>query len=269
MRSSLLVLLFIATTGSAAEKATTAELDVSLITHCDKLSENGNFSAGVLFNLKPDWHLYWLNPGDTGLAPKIEWQLPKQVSAGEIQWPYPHLITTDSIYNFGYSNSLLLPVSMQTNKKSGQDKIELAAKVSWLVCKDICIPGKAELSKTFSVNDSCQQNTNEALFTEWQKRIPKTISLLDGTTQVVDNKIQLELYLSQPIFKNAKTVDIFIEDMQVVSYQPVTSSRWKHNWIQWTQEKNESFSNLPPTINAVILVDHQQSYKIQLSTSEK
>jgi DsbC/DsbD-like thiol-disulfide interchange protein len=268
MRSSLLILLFIATAGFSAEKATTTELDLSLITNCDTLPEKGNFSAGILFNLKPDWHLYWRNPGDTGLAPKIKWQLPNTISSDEIQWPYPHLITTDSIYNFGYSNSLLLPVSMQTQNLN-QDKIELAATVEWLVCKDICIPGKAELRKTFNTADSCQNNTHEKLFTEWQKRIPETANLLDGSARLVNNQFQLELYFTQPVFRNAKAIDIFIEDSQVVSYQPVNSSRWKHNWMQWTQEKNESFSKLPSTINAVIVVDHQQSYKIQLSTSEK
>ncbi len=268
MRLSLLLLLFIGINAFSNEQAETPELTLGFVSDCDTIPESGGFSAGILFTLKPDWHLYWRNPGDTGLAPVIEWKLPKEISSGEIQWPIPHLITTDSIYNFGYSNNLLLPVSMQSQKLQ-QDNIELTAKVEWLVCKDVCIPGKAELRKQFKRADSCKKNNHETLFSEWRKRIPEPINLLDGSATIANNKFQLELYLAQPVFRDAKSVDIFIENSEVVSYQPDSSSRWKHNWIQWIQDKNDSFTDLPKTINAVIVVDHQRSYKIQLSTLEK
>ena len=268
MRLSLLLVFLIATEAFSNEKAETAELKLSLVNNCDTIPENGNFSAGILFTLNPGWHLYWKNPGDTGLAPVINWTLPKEISPGEIQWPSPHLITTDSINNFGYSESLLLPVPMQSHNLL-QEKIELSAKVNWLVCKDICIPGSAELKKHFNRTDSCQQNNHQTLFNEWQKHIPETLNLLDASAKIINNKFQLEVYFAKPIFRDAKSVDVFIEDVQVVSYAPDHQTRWKHNWMQWTQEKNDSFTDLPTSINAVIVVDHQRSYKIKLSTLEK
>src|SRR3546814_6680551 len=47
----------------------------------------------VALRLKPDpqWHVYWRNPGDSGIPTKLEWQLPKGIEAGEIVWPYPQI----------------------------------------------------------------------------------------------------------------------------------------------------------------------------------
>jgi thiol:disulfide interchange protein DsbD len=272
MRLILLVLLFFTSQvfsnqAFGNQSAETSELKVSIITECDKLPANGRFSAGILFELQPEWHLYWVNPGDAGLAPKIEWQLPDNISVSDIQWAFPHHMDTDGISSLGYSEQLLLPVFMQTS--SAQNKINLTAEVQWLVCKDICIPGKANLTQTFDTAEACQLNSHKKLFTEWQSNIPIPMSILDGTASVIDKKFQLELYLQQPIFRNAKQVDVFIQNTKVVSYQATHTQRWKHNWIKWTHELNDVYTTMPSLINAVIVVDNKQSYSIQLSTQEK
>ena len=33
-------------------------------------------SIGVLISLKDDWHIYWRNPGDSGVPTKVEFSLP-------------------------------------------------------------------------------------------------------------------------------------------------------------------------------------------------
>jgi len=268
MRYLLLVFLFITPISFSNEFAETSELNVKLISDCNKLPKNGKFSTGILFNLQPGWHLYWINPGDAGLAPNIHWDLSSQITTGSIQWAFPHVIELDSISNFGYSGQLLLPVSMQT-KNMTENKTELIADVNWLVCKDICIPGKAKLAKSFVVTDACEKNSNANLFADWAKKIPENTELMDGTVSIVDRKLQLELFLTQTIFQNAVTVDIFIENTQVVSYQSTQSQRWKNNWVLWKQDLNDAFVNLPEKINLVIVVDHLKSYRVQLSTQEQ
>src|SRR5437763_14353945 len=44
---------------------------------------------GIQFSLEKDWHIYWINPGDSGQPPVLQWQLPAGFSAGEIQRPRP------------------------------------------------------------------------------------------------------------------------------------------------------------------------------------
>src|ERR1700735_1486374 len=39
------------------------------------------------------WHIYWRNPGDSGLPTTIHWTLPAGFAAGDIQWPVPERFT--------------------------------------------------------------------------------------------------------------------------------------------------------------------------------
>ena len=40
--------------------------------------------VGVEQVLQPEWHTYWINPGDTGVPTRIAWNLPAGASAGPI-----------------------------------------------------------------------------------------------------------------------------------------------------------------------------------------
>src|ERR1035437_6448728 len=59
---------------------------------------------GLNFQLDKGWHIYWVNPGDSGQPPKIEWHLPPGLSAGKIEWPAPRRLGTSTIVDFGYDH---------------------------------------------------------------------------------------------------------------------------------------------------------------------
>ena len=90
--------------------------------------------------MEAGWHTYWKNPGDAGSATRIAWTLPPGVSAGEIQWPLPHKLPPAEVTTYGYEDEvvLLVPLKLETNVIPGA--LNLSAKVSWLECKDSCIP---------------------------------------------------------------------------------------------------------------------------------
>jgi thiol:disulfide interchange protein DsbD len=102
--------------------------------------------AGVYFKLEPGWHVYWKNAGDSGEPPKIDWTLPKGIQAQPMQFPAPKRLPLGPLMDFGYENEVLFPVRLLVDStlKPGST-INLAAKVSWLVCREVCIPGKANL----------------------------------------------------------------------------------------------------------------------------
>jgi len=102
--------------------------------------------------IKPGWHVYWRNPGDSGLPTAIDWNLPPGFSAGDIRWPVPEHFVRGGIGNYGYAGSadLLVPISVPKEVTTG-DTATLAADASWLVCAEICIPGGASLSLSLPV----------------------------------------------------------------------------------------------------------------------
>src|SRR6516225_8992936 len=102
--------------------------------------------ADLHLAIKPGWHVYWRNPGDSGLPTAIDWRLPSGFSAGNIRWPVPERFAQSGIGNYGYAGSadLLVPISVPKEVTTG-DVAVLAADASWLVCAEICIPGGATL----------------------------------------------------------------------------------------------------------------------------
>ena len=125
--------------------------------------------------IKPGWHIYWRNPGDSGLPTTIDWQLPAGFSAGAISWPVPERFVQSGIGNYGYAGAtdLLVPITVAKEVAIGGTAV-LAADASWLVCAEICIPGGAELSLSLPVvaAPAAPDPNAAAFFAEARRRLP-------------------------------------------------------------------------------------------------
>ncbi len=53
--------------------------------------------------------------------------------------------------DFGYENEVLFPFTVQAAATAKPGSAVLHAKVDWLVCREVCIPGKAELDQNVNV----------------------------------------------------------------------------------------------------------------------
>jgi thiol:disulfide interchange protein len=128
--------------------------------------------AGILLQMEPGWHTYWVNPGSFGMPTRIEWQLPKGVSAGQIQWPAPEKLLESEGPSYIYKDQvvLLVPLRLATNIAAGS--IKLGAQVAWLECETSCIPGKAGLGTTLVVGPETKPSKDAALLQAWVGRIP-------------------------------------------------------------------------------------------------
>lgn len=102
----------------------------------------------VALRLRPEagWHVYWRNPGDSGLPTRLHWSLPQAVTAGEIHWPLPQLQALGELTNYGYGEETLHLVPLTVASGTPEQPLRLAARAEWLVCADVCIPGKADLT---------------------------------------------------------------------------------------------------------------------------
>ena len=144
--SVLWLAAFFAVGAQAATTSDSPKAHVSLAVDATELAE-GHAWAVVHFNLEDGWHIYWRNPGDSGLEPTISWSLPEGVSAGPIHWPAPHRIQYESLYNYGYEKEVSFLVPLEVKAAPGTPAT-LHAKVNWLICSDICIPESTEVTAT-------------------------------------------------------------------------------------------------------------------------
>lgn len=146
----LWTLLLIAATGWSASTATASHLSVQLVVPPAEIYPGQNFNAGLYFKLERGWHVYWVNAGDSGDPPRIQWTFPKGVSAGPMQFPTPKRLPLGPLMDFGYEDEVLFPVPIQVGqdfKPPASGTAVLGGKVNWLVCREVCIPGKAQLDQ--------------------------------------------------------------------------------------------------------------------------
>ena len=156
----------------AAFTASAAHTQVRLILSASTARPGDTIWAGVDLKMEPDWHTYWKNPGVAGMATKIEWQLPPGVTAGDIQWPLPEKLPPAEVTTYGYDNEvvLLVPLKLAADLKPGP--LDLKAKVSWLECKEACIPGSAPVQVTLNIGNVTKPSTDNSKIVLLQHRIP-------------------------------------------------------------------------------------------------
>lgn len=137
---------------NATASHSTDQVTVTLLPSHSQVTPGGTVQVGIRQTLAPHWHTYWVNPGDSGMAMRVQWHLPQGWQAGDIQWPVPERIDVGPIANHGYERevTLLVDVTVPSNAVVGQ-ATELKADVSWLVCQDVCIPQQASLSVPVTV----------------------------------------------------------------------------------------------------------------------
>ncbi len=141
-----------------------------LILSADTAKPGDTIWAGVDLKMDPDWHTYWKNPGEAGMATKIEWQLPPGVTAGEIQWPLPEKFPPVEVTTYGYTNEvvLLVPLTLASNLPAGP--LDLKANVSWLECKEVCIPASQAIEAKLNIGSKAKSSADEALIDTWWKK---------------------------------------------------------------------------------------------------
>jgi thiol:disulfide interchange protein DsbD len=130
---------------TAKSYADVAHLHVQFVLPQTTLYPGGPNTAGLYFKLESGWHVYWQNAGDSGEPPRINWTLPQGITAGPLQFPAPKRLPLGPLMDFGYEDEVLFPFSFDVPKSAAPGPAALDAKVSWLVCREVCIPGKAEL----------------------------------------------------------------------------------------------------------------------------
>jgi len=134
------------------------------------------FSLGLHFQLEKGWHIYWVNPGDSGEPPRVTWQLPTGLSPGVIEWPAPRRLGTSSIVDFGYEGgvTLIVPVHAESSL-AAQPLARLGAEIKVLVCREMCIPGKTQLSLTLPIKSgpAAPDVRTRELFAAARKDLPR------------------------------------------------------------------------------------------------
>src|SRR5215469_14338004 len=126
------------TKASLAENPGNEHVKVELVSEEDAIVPHRQLRLGIRFDLEQGWHTYWVNPGDSGEPPRIQWILPTGFQANSIEWPHPTRLSTPPFVDYGYEHEVLLPALIRTPSglKEGMTE-KMIARVRYLICRGV------------------------------------------------------------------------------------------------------------------------------------
>ena len=145
-----LFLVSLVWTGSIqANPVTTENVTARLVAERMEVAPGDRLDLALVFEIRPGWHTYWRNPGDSGDPPRVHWTLPEGVEAGPLRWPRPEVIPVGPLANYGYSGRAvhLIALSVPAQWPIGEP-VHIRADVDWLVCEEECIPESGRFDLT-------------------------------------------------------------------------------------------------------------------------
>jgi len=156
---------------------------------------------GVLLHIPRGWHTYWQNSGEAAIPTRVSWQLPEGFRATDLRWPMPErFLEKGGITTYGYRDEVLLWADIFTEAviPAFEQKLTFGAKVSWLVCKEICVPGQqtVQVDIPFSTSLSLQPSASFPLFEKYRSRTP--LSEDEARKDSLISSLHLEPFISTP-----------------------------------------------------------------------
>jgi thiol:disulfide interchange protein/DsbC/DsbD-like thiol-disulfide interchange protein len=216
----------------------------------------------------PEWHTYWLNPGDSGLPTKLQWTLPQDVEAASIDWPAPHRIEIGSLVNFGYEGELVLPVRITLPPDlATSTRLPLEAKASWLVCQEECIPGDATLSLTLDIGDRQVSDPRwTGAFATAAAVRPTSVA---WPTHWIDGGDTIDLLIEDAgAIADPASVEIFPYVPTLIAHARGTAERLDDGRLRVRTRKSDSFAMPDSDVGVLVASGHDKNRQLFAATAK-
>ena len=159
----LAVFLFFSEAVAATAENETDKVTASVITSSEKVNPTQDIDVLIRLQMHDDWHTYWSNPGDAGLSTQVKWQLPEGYVVEEPVLSRPQKFMFDGLVQYGYGDVAYLRTKIKPQPESlpeGSRKY-FSAVVSWLACKDVCVPETVKLNFMLPVTNRLTEISQE------------------------------------------------------------------------------------------------------------
>jgi thiol:disulfide interchange protein DsbD len=212
---------------------TTDQARAELVAHApDGVRAGQSLWLGLQITHQSGWHTYWKNPGDSGLPTQLTWTLPEAFKAGEIAWPAPRKLPLGNLANYGYEDTVLLPVPVTVPASFAADQLTVRLKATWLICKKECIPQEGEfvLNVPARASYAPQGRAFEAAWAAAPRELPKALGELRPAAGPV-LQVRVE---GLPAAIHGKTLAFFPETGGITEPAAPLVQRWEG--ATWTAE---------------------------------
>ena len=187
--------------------------EVRLISAVTARGDLDRLPLGLEFRLAPKWKIYWRTPGEAGLPPTIDMMVDGDPVESRIKWPVPERFNAFGFDNFGYDDTVILPLDVSGFAVGGP--LQLSGQIDALVCADICVPLSGTVKMTMPVG-SASPSVDARVIAQAAALVPRQ----DSNTAIVPNRVWqaagvLVMRFATPI----PIDDIFIEGIEGVAFK--------------------------------------------------
>ncbi|MCG2591644.1 thioredoxin family protein [Ramlibacter sp. XY19] len=252
---------------------TTDRVRAELMAHAPQGVEPGKpVWVGLQLKHQPHWHTYWKNPGDSGLPTQLAWTLPAGVTAGEIDWPVPKKIPIGNLANYGYEDTVLLPVPLtitpQFKPSALGGDLEIKLHANWLVCQKECIPEEGDF--TLKLPAKSTTAGNGAAFDAALAARPQNVAaggeITPPSSARVDGTMLALTVQGLPVQARGKTLEFFPEVAEVIE----PGAKWTQEWqgaVWRAQVPLFPQRSASPTVLPAVVVADGKGYRAELTVA--
>ena len=185
----------------------------------------GEVELAIHMRPAPDWHGYWLNPGDAGLPMDVQWKLPDGFAAGPLRYPVPTRLTVAGLMNYVFERDYAVLVRLKV-PPGASGTVPIRADAHWLACTDkICVPEQGQLALEVPVGSA---TPNRAQFDQWRRELAQPIATL-GHFAAEGDKLRVAVPL--PASVGVGEPYLFPITDNVVDYEAPQSFRRAGDWL--------------------------------------
>ena len=160
----------------------------------------------IVFTIEPGWHMYWLNPGDSGLPPSVLWELPAGVTADPLRFPTPHRIDTgNGMTSYGYEKTWAMLGRLNIPADFKGDSVGVRAKIDWLVCQENCVLESSGIESKIHLGS--EKSDQDSQFVAWRAALPVSDASVNVAICLTADSDAGELKIGLP--EGSKFLDFF------------------------------------------------------------
>jgi DsbC/DsbD-like thiol-disulfide interchange protein len=201
-----------------------ARLTQSIVRLVQGKAAGGERQAGVNIDLGDGWKTYWRMPGESGVPPDFDWSGSSNVAHVDVGWPAPHRMHDAGGESIGYKGEVLFPLTVRLKTPGQPARLDL--KLFYAVCKDICVPAKAEVSLDLGATPPATADV--ALIRHFQTLVPAednaASGLIAARALMHDGKPALMVLVARDV-KAGPHADIFVEGFDDGYFRAPATSR--------------------------------------------
>ena len=213
----------------------------------------------------------WM-PATPGEPPSIKWTLPKGFTAGPLQFPPPQRLPLGPLMDYGYEDQVAFPITLTAPADAKPGKIHLDAHVSWLVCAQVCLPGKAHLGLDMNVvHGPLEPAPVVGALGEALNLIPKPLPSTMSATAIGDAKhIQLTLKTGSheedaefyPYLENVCDAKGACAPESVIANAADQEIQSLPDGVRVTLQRASDSTSLPKSLQGVVELSSTESYEL-------